>query len=102
MGKSPRANLATMSRQEEYKRIGAERAAAEKEAQTETRRAFFRAALECAGFCGLGLFIMFWAFWVDDLLIGRAFLWGGMAVGYAGMAFALLRAYRKGLERGDW
>ena len=51
-----------MSRQEEYERIGAERAEAEKEAQTATRRAFFQAALECAGFCGLGLFIMFWAF----------------------------------------
>ena len=91
-----------MGRKEEYERIARERLAAEREAKTETRRAFFRAAAECAGFCLLGMFIMFWAFWVNDVLIGRAFLYGGMAVGYAGMAFTLLRAYKKGLDRGDW
>jgi len=91
-----------MARKDEYERIARERLAAERDAKMETRRAFFAAALQCAGFCALGMFVMFWAFWASDVVLGRAFLYGGMAVGYAGMAFTLLRAYRKGLERGDW
>jgi hypothetical protein len=46
--------------------------------------------------------IMFFAFWVTDVELGKAFLFGGMAVGYAGIATSILSAYRRGEERGDW
>jgi hypothetical protein len=91
-----------MARKEEYERIAAERLEAEKEASSIARRDFLQSSVQCIGFCLLGLVLMFFAFWVDDLQVGRAFLWGGMAVGYAGIAWTLLGAYRRGSQRGDW
>ncbi|HJQ21994.1 MAG TPA: hypothetical protein VJ867_16740 [Gemmatimonadaceae bacterium] len=91
-----------MDRKAEYERIGRERQLAEREAQSVTRRALLRASLEIVVSCLAGLCIMFFAWHVDDPVLGKAFLWGGMAVGYAGMAFAILSAYRRGVERGDW
>ena len=90
------------NRKAEYERIGAERLAAGRDAQRETRRDLLRASLQCAGFCAAGLFVMFFAFYVDDLQVGRAFLWGGMLVGYSGIAYTLVSAYRRGEKRGDW
>jgi len=90
------------TRLEEYERIGRERAAAEREARKATLHDFLRASAECVAWCVLGLVIMFFAFHVDDVVLGKAFLWGGMGVGYAGMAHALLSAYRRGEQRGDW
>ena len=91
-----------MSRIEELERIAAERLVAEREATRYARRELFFTALQCVAFCALGLVIMFFAFYVTDLQIGRALLWGGMAVGYAGMAWTLLAAYVRGEKRGDW
>ena len=91
-----------MDRKAEYERIGAERKAAERESRSILRGDLLRASLQCVGFCALGMSIMFWAFWVNDVLLGRAFLYGGMAVGYAGIAYAILSAYRRGEKRGDW
>jgi len=91
-----------MSRLEELERIAEERRLAEREAGRYARRDLLRTALQCVAFCLLGLVIMFFAFYVTDLQIGRALLWGGMAVGYAGMAWTLLSAYVRGEERGDW
>lgn len=45
---------------------------------------------------------MGYAFYVTDETLGQLFLFGGMAVGYGGMSYALLSAYRRGEERGDW
>jgi hypothetical protein len=91
-----------LDRKAEYERIATERLAAERDARRETRRDFLRASAQCVGFCAAGLFIMFFAFHVDDLQAGRAFLWGGMVVGYSGIAYTLLSAYRRGEKRGDW
>lgn len=88
--------------QAELERIAQERLAADLEARRDTRREFLRASLQCVGFCAAGLGIMFFAFYVDDLQIGRAFLWGGMLVGYGGISYTLLSAYRRGEHRGDW
>jgi hypothetical protein len=90
------------TRQEEYERIGAERLAAEREAQRDKRRALWLALLGVVASCGAGLFVMFFAFWVNDREIGMMFLWGAFAVGYGGMSYFLLSAYRRGVERGDW
>ena len=91
-----------MARKEEYERIGRERAEAEREARRETWRDLARTLLAVVGWCGLGLAIMFFAWYVNDRVLGKAFLWGGMGVGYAGMAYTLLAAYRRGERRGDW
>jgi hypothetical protein len=91
-----------MDRNAEYQRIGRERKESEREARQITRAALLRALLEVVVSCAAGLFIMFFAWWVNDPVLGKAFLWGGMAVGYAGMAYAILSAYRRGVERGDW
>ena len=91
-----------MDRKAEYERIEREREAAEREARRTTLRALLGASLQCIGFCALGLFIMFFAFHVHDLFIGRAFLYGGMAVGYAGLFYTVISAYKRGVERGDW
>lgn len=91
-----------LDRKAEYERIATERLAAERDARRETRRDFLRASLQCVGFCTLGLCVMFFAFYVDDLQVGRAFMWGGMVVGYSGIAYTLLSAYRRGEARGDW
>ena len=89
-------------RKAEYERIGAERAESEREARHVTRWELLRACLECVAWCALGLVIMFFAWFVNDVALGKAFLYGGMGVGYAGMAYAILSAYRRGEQRGDW
>lgn len=91
-----------MDRRAEYERIGRERAESERESRRITRVELLRALSQVVASCAAGLVIMFFAWWVHDEVLGKAFLWGGMAVGYAGMAFALLSAYRRGVERGDW
>jgi len=91
-----------MDRKAEYERIGQERAESERESSRITRIELLKASVQIVVACAAGLVIMFFAWWVHDPVLGKAFLWGGMAVGYAGMAWAILRAYRRGLERGDW
>jgi xanthine dehydrogenase iron-sulfur cluster and FAD-binding subunit A len=86
---------------EELERIAAERLATERLAVRATRRALAICLAQVVGFCFLGLVMMFFAFWVADEQLGRALLYAGMAVGYAGMAWSLLRAYVKAEERGD-
>jgi len=61
-----------------------------------------RALAECVAWCVLGLALMFFGFATNSLAWGQIFFWGGMAVGYAGMATSLAAAYRRGEERGDW
>ena len=85
-----------------YAKIGAERAEAERESRAILRRDLARTLAKVVAYCALGLFVMFWAFWVDDLLLGKTFLYGGMVLGYTGMSYELLAAYKRGLKRGDW
>jgi hypothetical protein len=88
--------------QAELDRMEREYAELERDAQSVTRRELLRASLECLGWCAVGVFIMAFAWHVNDVLIGKAFLYGGMAVGYSGITYALVGAYRRGEERGDW
>jgi hypothetical protein len=90
------------TRKEEYERIGAERDEAEREMARGRLRNLLRGGLLCVASAVAGLVIMFFAFWVNDETLGRAFLYAGMAVGYAGMAYALLSTYSRGEKRGDW
>jgi hypothetical protein len=45
---------------------------------------------------------MAFAFHTTDVTLGKALLYGGMAVGYSGILIALVGAYRRGEQRGDW
>jgi hypothetical protein len=91
-----------IDRKQELERIGAERLAADKEAARDARRAIWMALLACVASCAAGMGIMFFAFWTNDRELGMIFLWTGMLVGYSGMAWSLLSAYRRGEERGLW
>ena len=89
-------------RQQELERIGAERLAAEREAQRDARRAIWRALLGLVASCGVGMLVLFFAFWTNDRELGLVFLWSGLLLGYGGMSYFLLSAFRRGVERGDW
>lgn len=91
----------TLNRQEELERIGRERLAAEREVERALRRRFLRALAEVAGSCAIGMVIMAFAFSSNDRDTGMIFLWGGMLVGYSGMAYALLSAFLRAERDGD-
>ena len=98
MPRAPRPPLL----QAELERIAKERFQTERLANRQSRFALIRACLECLGSCGLGLVIMAFGFHTSDLLMGKVFFYGGMVVGYSGILIALVGAYRRGEERGDW
>jgi hypothetical protein len=87
---------------QELERIAQERLVAERESERIRFWDFIRSGLLCVAFAAIGLVFFFFAFWVNDILIGRALLYGGMVVGYSGMAWVLLSLYKRGAERGDW
>ena len=91
-----------MGLKQELERIAEERLAAEQESDRIRRWDFIRSGLLMLAFAAIGLVFFFFAFWVNDVLIGQALLWGGMIVGYSGMAWVLLSLYRRGEQRGDW
>jgi hypothetical protein len=77
-------------------------ARSEREARRDTRREMVRVVATIAFWvlCGLGL--MGTALHVTDRTLGMAFWWGGHAVWIGGVAGAILSAYRRGEQRGDW
>ena len=50
----------------------------------------------------LGLFGIGLAFHTLDYELGMFYWWAGSIVWIAGVSVAVLTAYRRGLERGDW
>ena len=82
--------------------LGEKRAVESREAGRDQRRAMARTAVQCMGWCVLGLALIGWAFHTADEAIGKVAFWGGLAVGNGGMIHTLLAAYRRGEERGDW
>ena len=94
--------MPALDRKAEYERIGRERAEAEREAQRILRADLLRWCVHLIAWTVLGLAIMFFAFYVTDVTVGKVFLYGGMAVGYAGVFYTIGAAYRRGEKRGDW
>lgn len=86
----------------ELRRMGEERFAAERETTRAIRREYLRAGLSCVGSCVAGLVVMAFGLHAMDRQTGMMFWWGGLAIGYSGMALSLARAYRRGEERGYW
>ncbi|HVB32420.1 MAG TPA: hypothetical protein VNE60_12920 [Gemmatimonadaceae bacterium] len=87
--------------QAELERIAAERLVAERESARATRREFFRAGLECAGWCGVGLVLMATSMHVTDEAMGRILFYSAYCVGYGGMLFSLIASYNRAQNRGD-
>ena len=42
------------------------------------------------------------AFHTTDASMAEIYKWGAYVITYGGVSFTILRAYRKGVERGDW
>jgi hypothetical protein len=85
-----------------YEEMQAKREAAERDADRERRRALIRSGLACLVWALLGLLCYGFALHTTDPDIGQIFVWLSYLVTYGGVSFTLLRAYRKGEQRGDW
>ena len=88
--------------QAELERIARERLEAERQVSRVYRRELLRVCLECLGSSFLGLFCMAFALHTSDAGYGAIAWWGGMVVGYSGIALSLISAYIRGDRRGDW
>ena len=71
-------------------------------ARRVSRRELLRAMAMIAFWVLCGLALIGMALHVTDRTIGMAFWWGGHIVWIAGVTSAILSAYRRGEERGDW
>ena len=77
-------------------------ARSEREARRDTRREMLRALAIISFWSACGLALSGLALHVTDATTGRALWLGGHIVWIAGVASALLSAYRRGEQRGDW
>lgn len=75
---------------------------AEREARRDTVRAWLRASAEVALWTIAGLFCIGLAFHSFDVQLGVVWWWMGFAIWVGGVTLAILSAYRRGKERGDW
>jgi hypothetical protein len=89
----PRALLEEMAEKRRCETVQAER---------DRRRANILTALQCLGWCALGLYCIGWALHTTDEEAGRILFLLGIAAGNGGIIFTLLAAYRRGERRGDW
>jgi hypothetical protein len=87
---------------EHYDALIQSHAKSERSARRATRRDMLRTMGHLAFWvvCGLGLFGF--AFHTTDHAVGMMFWWAAHAVWIGGVTTALLAAYRRGEQRGDW
>ena len=74
----------------------------EREASRDTMRAWFRAAGEIILWTLAGLGCLGFALHTFDFQLGRVVWWMGCVLWIGGVSAAVLSAYRRGQERGDW
>jgi len=88
---------------EQYRRQLMEtRAAAERESRWDEWIALARAIGEIVLWTSLGLLCIALSFHTNDYGLGRVYWLVGSIVWIGGVSFAVLSAYRRGEERGDW
>jgi len=88
---------------EKYQRQLMERSeAAERESRWDAWRAMGRVVGEIMLWTMLGLVGIGFAFHTGDYRLGVVYWWTGAIVWVAGVSHAVLSAYRRGEERGDW
>jgi len=77
-------------------------AAAEREARWDGLRAWGRAIGEVVLWTLLGMALVFMAFHINGVAVGRIYWLIGCIVWIGGVAKATLGAYRRGVEQGLW
>lgn len=70
-------------------------------AERDTFWAHVRTAVQCVAWSAAGLVCMGWGLHTTDPDLGGIAWQGGIALGYGGILFTLIRAYAKARERGD-
>lgn len=85
-----------------YEEMQIKRAAEHDAAERERRWSLIGSGLLCLMWAALGLFCYAFAFHTTDPEWGEIFKWGAFLITYGGVSYTLLRAYRKGEQRGDW
>jgi hypothetical protein len=98
----PTAALSMPLRKELLEEMARARENAEIEAERVLRRDLIRTAASCVAWMLIGLYLLGWSFHTTDDRYARLAFYAGIAVGNAGIVFTLLRAYRRGEQRGDW
>ncbi len=76
--------------------------AAERQARRNTLREYARVLGEIVLWTLLGLVGIGLAFHALDIELGWVYWWAGAVVWVAGVSAAVLTAYRRGEDRGDW
>ena len=77
-------------------------AAAERESRWDEWRDLARVIGEMTLWTALGMALVFMAFWTADIQLGGIYWFLGCIVWIGGVSFAVLSAYRRGEDRGDW
>jgi hypothetical protein len=85
-----------------YQQLIESRAAAERESRWDEWRELARALGEMVLWTVLGMALVFMAFWTSDPQLGGIYWSLGCIVWIGGVSFAVLSAYRRGENRGDW
>lgn len=78
------------------------RAAAERASRWDEWRDLARALGEMVLWTTLGMALVFMAFWTSDAQLGAIYWLLGCIVWIGGVSWAVLSAYLRGEERGDW
>jgi len=85
-----------------YEEMQRKRDAEHRAAESERRRALAGTVVMCLVWAALGLVCFGFALHAADPGMGEIFRWGAYVITYGGLSFTLLRAYKKGEDRGDW
>jgi uncharacterized YccA/Bax inhibitor family protein len=85
-----------------YQQLIESRAAAERQSRWDKWRELSRDHGEITLSTALGMALVFLAFWTSDIQLGAIYWLLGCIVWIGGVSIAVLAAYRRGEERGDW
>jgi hypothetical protein len=85
-----------------YEEMQARREAEHEQAERDRQWSMVRSGLMCLVWAFLGLVCFGFAFHTTDPTLAQIYKWGAYLVTYGGVSYTLLRAYRRGEDRGDW
>lgn len=89
-------------KRELYEQMQARREAEHLAAERDRRRSLILSGIACLFWAVLGLVCYAFAFHTTDSGWAEIDRWGAYVITYGGVSYTLLRAYRKGEQRGDW
>lgn len=85
-----------------YEEMQAKREAEHLEAERDRRGSLIRSGLACLVWAFFGLVCYGFAFHTTDLAMAKIYEWGAQLITYGGISYTLIRAYKRGEQRGDW